>query len=149
MEVRLGTNVVRNTTGVLEIDGKEIVGLELGADGRTLLDIEVYGPDRTHLAKLRKNAWSFGSREKFDIIRTADHVSMTEKATGRLILDATLSPSVINVAAADLYGPNGFHVTIGADGSLNAGGVRLSGNTIDGFGKAIVIGSTGIAIGQT
>ncbi|HEV8670100.1 MAG TPA: hypothetical protein VGS01_05120 [Candidatus Limnocylindria bacterium] len=128
--------------------GKEIVGLELGDDGRTLLDIEVYAPDGTHVAKLRKNAWSFGSREKFDFVRTADHVSMTEKATGRLILDATLSPSVISVAAADLYGPKGFHVTIGPDGTLQAGGVLMSGNTIDGFGRAIIIGSIGIVIGQ-
>src|SRR3979490_1916914 len=124
MEVRLGSNTVRNTTGVIEIEGTEIVGLELGDDGRALLDMEIYGPDGAHLAKLRKNAWSFGNREKFEMVRTAEHISMTEKATGRLILDATLSPDVINVAAADLYGPKGFHVRVGPDGALQAGGLR-------------------------
>jgi hypothetical protein len=148
-EVRLGSNVVSDTTGVIQVDGKEIVGLEQGRDGKALLDIDVWSSTGEHLAKLVKNSWVFGDRSKFDFVRTADHVNMSEKANGRVILDAALQQSAVDIAAADLYGPKGFHVYLDGDGTLHAGGVSLAGTAIKGFGKAIVVGSTGITIGQT
>ena len=147
-EVRLGSNTVRDTTGVIEVDGVELVGLELGNDGKALLDLEIYNARGERLAKLRKNEWVVGDKQQFTLLRTADHVSMTDKTSGRLILDALLSTKSINVAAADLYGPSGSHVRVRADGVLEAGGNYFAGNTISGFGKAIVVGSTGISIGQ-
>jgi hypothetical protein len=142
-EVRLGSNTVRNTTGVIEIDGTEVVGLELGNDKKALLDIDVYGSGGAHLAKLRKNSWVFGDKAKFDLVRTADHVKMTEKETGRVVLDAALGAQTIKVAAADLYGPKGFHIRIDPDGTLYLGTNRFVRNTFDGAGKAFVVGSTG------
>jgi hypothetical protein len=146
-EIKLGSNSVSDSSGVIVIDGAEVVGLELGTDGRPLLHVDVYGPGGKHIAKLWRNSWVFGNREDFVMTRTADHVSMTEKATGRVIVDARLAQHgkpTVAVTAADLYGPKGLHVNIDADGTLHAGGVSLSGNTINGFGKAIVVGSTGI-----
>jgi hypothetical protein len=68
---------------------------------------------------------------------------MTEKATGRVVLDAALGPKTIEVAAADLYGPKGFHVRVDRDGTLYLGTNRFSRNTFDSLGKAFVVGSTG------
>jgi hypothetical protein len=150
-QVRLGNNTISETTGVIEIDGKEVVGLEMGRDGKPLLHVDVYGPGGTHVAKLWRGSWVFGSRDDFEMLRTADHVRMTEKASGRVIVDAQLAKlgeATIAVTAADLYGPKGFRVFVDEAGELHAGGVTLSGNTIHGFGKAIVVSSTGITIGQ-
>ncbi len=146
-EIKLGSNTVANSTGVIEIEGQEIIGMELGNDGKLLLDVDVYGPGGQHLAKLRKNSWVFGDRDAFEIARTSQQVRMVEKASGRVVLDARLAQlgtPTIDVAAADLYGPSGSHVEVRPDGSLVVAGAMFSDCVFDGAGKAIVVGSTGV-----
>jgi hypothetical protein len=150
-QVELGNNTISEATGVIEIDGKEVVGLETGRDGKPLLHVDVYGPGGKHVAKLWRDSWVFGSRDDFEIVRTAERVRMKQKASGRVIVDAQLAKlgeATIAVTVADLYGAKGFHVFVDEAGTLHAGGMSLSGTTIQGFGKAIVVGCTGITIGQ-
>jgi hypothetical protein len=150
-EIKLGNNTIRNSTGVLEIDGKEVIGMDLGNDEKLLLYAQIYGADGAHLARLWKGKPAFGG-DAFDVTRTRERITLVEKGSGRVVFDARLAQlgkPLIEVLRADLYGPGGSHVEVRADGSVVAGGVTLTGNTIDGFGSAIAIGRSGFTIGRS
>ena len=60
LEIRLGSNIFRNTNGVIRVQGKEQLVLELAPDQeRILLTIDLYDGSGNHVAHLRRNRWAF------------------------------------------------------------------------------------------
>jgi hypothetical protein len=51
------SNRVVNASGVIRVMGQDQVKLELDDDGQLLLTMDLYDADRTHVGKLRRNAW--------------------------------------------------------------------------------------------
>lgn len=150
VELKLGRFcTVANTTGVVEIDGTQVLGLEQGKDGKPLLHVDVYSSTGEHLTKVWRNSFTFGDPQRFELTRQPDHVRMVDRQSGRVVLDASISGKTASVEVADLYSPTGLGLKI--DGArIEAGGVRLlgSGNVIDGAGRAIVVTKTGIEIAR-
>jgi len=69
MDLKIGSNAFRNTNGVLVIQGKEQVVLELRAENRQLLlTMDLYDQESKHVAHLRRNAWGFNADNRFSHI---------------------------------------------------------------------------------
>lgn len=147
-QLRIGTNTISDTTGVIKADpAHQIIGLELGNDGKLLLSIDVYGAGGAHEAKLRRNAWVFGDQTRYDFTCLPTRVGMTEKATGRRVVDAELvGPGRIDIVNGDLYSPGGAHIEITPE-YLRVDGTLFKGNLFNALGTAIAIGSTGLRVG--
>jgi len=67
MEINIGSNIYRNTSGVLNVAGKEQIFLEIGNDSQLLLTMDIYDNKSQHIAKLRRNAWVFNNNNRFTI----------------------------------------------------------------------------------
>jgi len=46
MELNIGSNIIRNTTGVLKVQGKDQIFLEIGDDDQLLLTMDIYDSQR-------------------------------------------------------------------------------------------------------
>lgn len=64
MELNLGSNNLRNTNGVLKLQGKEQLVVEY-AGSQILLTMDFYDAAGAQIAHLRRNRWAFNSREQF------------------------------------------------------------------------------------
>lgn len=150
--VRIGGTTIEDSTGVFvaAADRQELIGVELGADGKLLLSVDVFGPNGSHDAKLRKNAWSFGDRDRFAMTWLPEHVRMVEKASGRVVVDARMTaPGEIEFPEGDLYTPDGQHIQIRPDEVDFGNGLSTHGEiTLNAGGGPIVISRSGIQLGE-
>ena len=85
MELILGSNNLRNTNGVIKIQGKAQVVLE-HTPTQIFLTMDFYDAGGAHVAHLRRNRWAFNSREQFILQTSAPTVStLGDRAWLRII----------------------------------------------------------------
>ena len=66
MDLKLGSNTFRNTSGVLTLQGKEQVVLELKPETfQLLLTMDLYDAEGTRIAHLRRNNWVLNKEDAF------------------------------------------------------------------------------------
>ncbi|MCA9472076.1 MAG: hypothetical protein MRJ96_01650 [Nitrospirales bacterium] len=91
MDIMIGSNVLRNTNGIVTAHGHEHVRIELGEDqASVLLTMEMYMPTGTQVAKLEKNVWTLNEGDRFEL---------TTDPEGLKIVDTTLKNVVIELKA--------------------------------------------------
>ncbi|TKJ39072.1 hypothetical protein CEE37_11655 [candidate division LCP-89 bacterium B3_LCP] len=140
MELIIGSNVIRNTSGVLNIQGEEQIFLELGKNNQQLLlTIDVYDENRKHIAKLRRNAWAFNEKDRFNITTNPKSLTLIDKKTKEILVEArVLGVSKIEIVQGKIYTHTGQLLEI-APQYWRIGGITLSGNNIDSCGGAVSI----------
>ncbi len=123
LEIRLGSNIFRNTNGVLKIQGKEQLVLELAPEhDRILLTMDLYDGSGNHVAHLRRNRWAFNDGGRF-VISTSESpptlfpnlawLKLTDQESGDTILEAAVSPDdKIHVATGKFYSHRGQLIEI-------------------------------------
>src|SRR5574337_2214636 len=68
LELLIGSNIFRNTNGVVKIQGKEQLFLELKPEqGLLLLTADLYSETGFHVGHLRRNVLVLNRAEQFDI----------------------------------------------------------------------------------
>ncbi len=100
MELHIGSNVYRNANGVLKVQEKEQVVLQIQAeDNRLLLTMDLYDSSGNHVAHLRRNAWAFNAKNRYEVHASPVSASLftfpacvkvLDHETGSLILEANL-----------------------------------------------------------
>ena len=91
MDIVIGSNVLRNTNGVVTAHGQQLLHVEVEKDdSHILLTMDMYMPTGTHVAKLERNAWTLNEGERFEL--TAESQSLK-------IIDTTLKNVVIELNA--------------------------------------------------
>ena len=89
MELTIGSQVVRNTSGVLVVRGKEQLCLEWGQERhQLLLTMNVYSTGGKHVARLRRNAWTFNDHDRFALIAMPGALKLTDTVTDDVVLEA-------------------------------------------------------------
>ncbi len=64
MELNIGSNIIKNTNGVLSVEGEKQIYLEIGEkDKQLLLTMDIFDSKGEHIAKLRRNAWVFNNKK--------------------------------------------------------------------------------------
>ncbi len=87
MEVIVGSNIIRNTSGVLNVSGKDQIGLEVDEETtQLLLTMDIYNPSGKKIAKLRRNAWVFNEGNIYDITTVPDSLKLFNKKMERSLL---------------------------------------------------------------
>ena len=88
MELNIGSNILRNTSGVLKVAGQEQISLEVGGNGQLLLTMDLYDQTGKHIAKLRRNAWAFNEGERFAITTNPSDLTLRESKSGAIVVRA-------------------------------------------------------------
>jgi hypothetical protein len=99
LELHVGSNVFRNTNGVVKLQGKEQLVLETQLDPSVLiLTMDLYDERGTRIGHIRRNALSANSASRFTInVKTSDapyedppSVTVADLTTGRTVFEACL-----------------------------------------------------------
>ena len=151
LEIRLGSNIFRNTNGDLRVQGKEQLVLELSPDhDRILLTIDLYDGSGNHVAHLRRNRWAFNDGARF-ILSTSESpptlfpnlpwLKVTEQETGETVLEAAVAPGdKIQVATGKFYSHRGQLIEITSHFCRVGSTHTLFGDVFEARGGTAVLG---------
>ena len=140
MELIIGSNIIRNTSGVLNVAGKEQIFLEIGTDGQLLLTMDIYDDRSHHIAKLRRNAWAFNENNRFSINTDPSSLKLIDNKTGEVVVEVNvIDKDRIQISKGYFYTHKGDLLEITPE-FWRIHGVTMSGNVIDSCGGAVAIG---------
>lgn len=148
-EVNIGSNLIRNTTGIIRTEGREepLLHVERGDDDQLLLTADLYDDSGVHVAKLRRNAWAFGESDRYEVTTNPNDLSLIDRETGQTVLRASVvDRDRITISEGRLRTPDGRLIEIDST-ALRVEGTTMAGNVFDAVGDAIRVGSTSIGIG--
>jgi len=140
MELNIGSNIIRNTSGVLRVQGKDQVFLEIGEDGQLLLTMDIHDSNRNHVAKLRRNAWVFNNKEQFEVTTSPKSLQLKDKESGAVVVEVkVLDKGNIEIPCGEFYTHIGNLLEITPQ-YWRIGGLTMSNNIFDGCGGTVEIG---------
>jgi len=151
MELTLGSNSFRNSSGVVKLQGKEQIALELRAvDHQLLLTMDLYDSAGTHVAHLRRNSWAFNRDNRFalsasppslPLFTSPAWLKLTDSETGEIVFEARgVQNDQIQVPSGKFYTHTGQLFEITSHLCRLAGGVTMFNDVFDVGGGAVVIG---------
>jgi hypothetical protein len=109
MQLTIGSNRLRNTDGIISVRGKRQIFLEWGPfDSELLLTMDLYGAGGEHIARLRRNEWTFNDRERFDFVAKARGFNLVDTKSSQVVLEAR----VVGVDSVVIT-QGAFHCTAG------------------------------------
>jgi hypothetical protein len=89
MQLTIGSNRLRNNDGVINVRGDEQIAFEWGQyDSELLLTMDLYNISGYHIARLRRNQWTFNDRERFAFTANATGVSLVDTKSSQVALEA-------------------------------------------------------------
>jgi len=141
MELIIGSNLFRGTTGILQVQGKEQIRLEIGKyDDQLLLTMDIYDAGANHIAKLRRNAWVSTQEERFEVKTSPTSLRLMDKETNEIVVEANvLDKDRIEIPRGRFYTARGNMFEITPQSLRIDDFVTMIGAVIDGCGRAIVI----------
>lgn len=151
MEFLIGSNIFRNTNGVVKIHGKEQLVLEYKPErGLLLLTIDLYGEAGNHIAHLRRNALALNQDGRFaievhqaapDVPGDVPSVRLRDQQSGALVFEAsTLSDQKIHITIGKFFSHKGLPVEITPHYCRIGSGMTLFGDIVDSRGGMVVLG---------
>lgn len=108
MDISIGSNQLRNTNGVFNAEGQDIIQFAISDDGALLISMELYNPAGTHVAKLEHNAWTSNDQDRFELKIENGMALLVDKTLKGVILAAKKdSQTAISIPQAKFYLPGG------------------------------------------
>jgi len=151
LELHVGSNVFRNTNGVVKLQGKEQLVLETQPEPLALLlTMDLYDEQGTRVGHIRRNALSAHSVGRFTIHvkvsgeATPDDppsVTVADRITGNTVFEACLMQRrKIRITVGHLYTHKGELVTVSPHYCRIGTGLTLFGDVAESRGSAATIG---------
>ena len=142
MDVAIGSNVLRNTNGVVKLLGKEQVVFEVrDEEPHLLLTMDLYDMTGTRLAHLRRNAWIVNPGNRFQVtsvpaVRALFYqpasVKVVDGRVKEVVLEALLEETGrIQILHGQLYAYTGACLEITPHCWRIVGDTRAFGNVYD------------------
>ena len=89
MQLTIGSNRLRNTDGVISVRGKRQIFLEWGPlESELLLTMDLYSAGGEHIARLRRNQWTFNDRERFNFVANGRGFNLVDTKSSQVVLEA-------------------------------------------------------------
>ena len=114
MQVTIGSNRLRNTDGIISIRGDEQIKFEWGQSyAQLLLTMDLYNVDGYHIARLRRNQWTFNDRERFLFAASTKGLNIVDTKSKQVVLEARVvgGDSVV-VSQGAFHNSNGHPIEI-------------------------------------
>jgi len=141
MELRIGSTIIRNTSGILNVQGKQQIILEWGEwSGQLLLTMNLHNASGKHTARLRRNEWTFNDNGQFEFGSNPRGLKLIDTRTGQVALEAR----VVGQGKVEI-GQGTFHSHTGDRVEIMAECWRIADSTVDDVptdagGSAVTIG---------
>lgn len=148
-ELLIGSNIFRNTNGVVKIDGKEQLVLEYQVEqGVLLLTIDLYGEAGDHIAHVRRNRMVMNKGERFTVDgqsagREADlpSIRLWDRQSGSVVFEASaISERRIRISTGKFFSHKGLAVDITPHYCRIGPGRTLFGDIVENKGGTVVLG---------
>jgi hypothetical protein len=151
LELHVGSNVFRNTNGVVKLQGKEQLVIETQPHPQALLlTMDLYDEQGSRVGHIRRNALSAHSAGRFTIYVSANSdstpddpssVTVADRTTGNTVLEACLVQGrKVRMAMGHFYTHKGELVTISPHYCRIGTGLTLFGDVAESRGGAAAIG---------
>lgn len=142
MDLKLGSNSFRNTSGVLSLQGREQIVLELQPEtSQLLLTMDLYNAEGARIAHLRRNSWVVNKAEAFAFSSGPDSptlftdhawVKITDRPTGETVFEGkVVDKDVVEVSSARFFTHSGQLVEISSHYCRILGDTTLFGDVQD------------------
>jgi hypothetical protein len=145
VELHVGSNVFRTTNGVVKLQGKEQIALEVRP-----LTMDFYDEEGRRIGHLRRNTLSGSSASRFAVAISSTHspsvnepwtVTVSDLATGDTVVEAYLfQKQKIRIATGRFYTHKGELVTVSPHFFRVGTGPTRFGDVADSRGGEAVIG---------
>ncbi|ALA60684.1 hypothetical protein [Nitrospira moscoviensis] len=148
-ELLIGSNIFRNTNGVVKIDGKEQLVLEYRPEQALLwLTIDLYGEAGDHIAHVRRNRVVLNQGGRFSIESRGPgpegeppSVRLWDQQSGVLVCEANaVAENKIRISAGKFYSHKGQPVEITPHYCRIGSGTALFGDIVESRGGTVVLG---------
>ena len=151
LELHVGSNVFRNTNGVVKLQGKEQLVLEMQPlPLALLLTMDLYDEQGTRVGHIRRNALSAHSAGRFAINVTTSveattddspSVAVVDRITGHTVFEAcVVQRRKIRITVGSFYTHKGDLVTVSPHYCRIGTGLTLFGDVAESRGNAATIG---------
>ncbi|MEW6545106.1 MAG: hypothetical protein AB1411_16060 [Nitrospirota bacterium] len=151
MDLRIGSNVFRNTNGILKVRGKEQLVLELDASpARLWLTMDLYTAKGAQIAHLRRNAWVLNEKDRFAVsvrppedflLQEPARLTITDSTTQEVVLDVVrVDRTSVHILSGQFHAHTGQPVVITPHVCRLIGRLTLFGHVLDTHGDAAAIG---------
>ena len=150
MELNIGTNVYRNTNGVLIVHGKEQLVLQIQPENHQLcLTMDFYDATGTQIGHVRRNIVAFDSENRFELsaspaslplFTSPSWLKVLDKTTGETVLEATLTEhEQIHIVQGKFYSHKGQLIEITPNYCRIPGNPATFGNVVDVHGNPVLL----------
>ncbi len=127
MELTVGSSVIPHTNGALTVEGKRQLQFEWGDSGQLLLTMNVYDARGRHIARLRRNQWTFNDKSQFAITATAGALKLIDTNSSRVVIEACVGGrDQIEIRQGNFHAHTGHRLEITPEGW------RIDGVPVDG-----------------
>jgi hypothetical protein len=151
-EMVIGSNLFRNTNGVVKIRGKEQLVCELRRDqGLLLVTMDLYAQDGAHVAHLRRNVLALNQSGQFAVEIDRSHedglgdmptVRVWDRRSGEMVLEAkAASEHKIQITSGKFYSHKGTLIEITPNYCRIGSATTLFGDIVESRGGMVVLGS--------
>lgn len=141
MDIELGTNILRNTNGVIMAHGKEQLQIEwVEEEKRLVLSMGVFMSTGTEVARLTRNVWEHNPDNRFVLTESPDIVKVEDTTLKTVVMEIhKKSEQTIAIPTAKFYTSSGTLSEVapqwwrvgnkmelaGVDFDLEGGGIEL------------------------
>lgn len=150
-ELLIGSNIFRNTNGVVNIQGKEQLVLETRpAQGLLLVTVDLYDANGTQIAHVRRNTLMINQAAQFTIDihqattnmpSDAPWVRLYGRQSGEIAFEArVVSDNRIQITSGRFYSHTGALVDITPHYCRIGSGRTLFGDVVENRGRTVVLG---------
>ena len=141
MDVEVGSNVYRNTDGMIEIEGVPQIEVALKpGTGALLVNFALFDAEGKVTAKLNDSTLMINEKRAYDVTRTPKGLSLRHSASGTVILQIDMTaPGVVALTKGEFHTVKGHVIRISPT-EWRIDKLHASGTTQDLNGKSVVIG---------
>ena len=141
MDVEVGSNLYRNTDGMIEIEGVPQIEVVLKpTTGALLVNFALFDANGKVTAKLNDSTLMINEKRAYDVTQTPKSLLLTHPASGTVVLQIDLkAPDVVAFTKGEFHTIKGHVIQVSAT-EWKIDKLRASGTTQDVKGGSVVLG---------
>ena len=139
MELNFGSNIVSNSNGILTIEGKNQIHIEVGDESQPLLTMNLYDDKGTSVGMLTRNELVANPGNRFVATVTSSSLKLTDTASDELIIAVNVvEGNIVQILQGKFYTHFGKLLEITPD-YYSIERIKVKNNITDSFDKAFVV----------
>jgi len=141
MDVEVGSNLYRNTDGMIEIEGVPQIQVALKPiTGALLVNFALFNAEGKVMAKLNDSTLMINERRAYEVTKTPNSLLLTHPESGAVILQIEVkTPGVVAFTKGEFHTIKGHVIRI-TPTEWNIDKLRTSGTTQDVKGGSVFLG---------